>query len=56
MFSTGTNLVTHLLKRNCYIPERAELYGLETATKEQLGMRWQVRKLVNKGCLQWCLA
>ena len=27
MFSTGTNLVTHLLKRNCYIPERAALYG-----------------------------
>ena len=45
MFSTGTNLVTHLLKRNCYIPERAEKYGLETATKEELGMRWQVRKL-----------
>jgi hypothetical protein len=42
MFSTGTNLVTHLLKKNCYIPERAEKYGLGTATKEQLGMRWQV--------------
>jgi hypothetical protein len=42
IFSTGTNLVTHLLKRNCYIPERAEKYGFETATKEQLGMRWQV--------------
>ena len=43
MFSTGTNLVTHLLKRNCYIPERLEAYG-EKATKEELGMRWQVRK------------
>lgn len=44
MFSTGTNLLTQLLKRNCYIPERAERYGLDTASKEQLGMRWQVRK------------
>lgn len=43
MFSTGTNLVTQLLKQNCVIPERAKLYG-ENATKEQLGMRWQVRK------------
>jgi len=41
MFSTGTNLVTQLLKRNCYIPERLEKYGGK-ATKEQLGMRWQV--------------
>jgi hypothetical protein len=32
MFSTGTNLVTHLLKRNCYIPERAVKYGT-TATR-----------------------
>ena len=41
MFSTGTNLVTQLLKRNCYIPERVAQYGLQ-ASKEQLGMRWQV--------------
>lgn len=50
MFSTGTNLVTQLLKRNCKIPERVKLYGKD-ATKEQLGMRWQVRKY---SCLQ-CL-
>jgi hypothetical protein len=43
MFSTGTNLVTHLLKQNCVIPERVERYGWN-ATREQLGMRWQVRK------------
>jgi hypothetical protein len=42
MFSTGTNLVTQLLKRNCVIPERAAFYG-EAATKEELGVRWQVR-------------
>lgn len=41
MFSTGTNLVTHLLKQNCLIPARVEAYGLD-ASKEQLGMRWQV--------------
>ncbi|GKY90337.1 hypothetical protein MPSEU_000007700 [Mayamaea pseudoterrestris] len=41
MFSTGTNLLTHLLKRNCYIPARFAQYGVN-ATKEQLGMRWQV--------------
>jgi len=41
MFNTGTNLVTHLLKRNCEIPERRAKYG-EGATKEQYGMRWQV--------------
>lgn len=43
MFSTGTNLATQLLKHNCYIPERLALYGVD-ATKEQLGMRWQVRE------------
>jgi hypothetical protein len=43
MFSTGTNLVTQLLKRNCVIPERAAFYGEKTATKEELGVRWQVR-------------
>lgn len=45
IFSTGTNLLTHLLKRNCYIPERLQYYSNEnrTVTKEQLGMRWQVR-------------
>ena len=44
MFSTGTNLVTHLLKRNCYIPERLAANGgsFDKVTKEQLGMRWQV--------------
>jgi hypothetical protein len=40
MFSTGTNLITVLLKQNCVIPERAALYGAD-ATKEKLGMRWQ---------------
>jgi hypothetical protein len=41
MFSTGTNLVTQLLKHNCYIPARMALYGMN-ATKEQMGIRWQV--------------
>ena len=41
MFSTGTNLVTQLLKHNCQIPERVEAFG-QDATKEQHGMRWQV--------------
>lgn len=41
MFNTGTNLVTHLLKRNCVIPERLAKYGPE-ASKESYGMRWQV--------------
>lgn len=41
MFNTGTNLVTHLLKQNCQIPERVEKYGPK-ATKEEWGMRWQV--------------
>jgi hypothetical protein len=36
-----TNLVTHLLKQNCQIPERVEKYGIK-ATREQWGMRWQV--------------
>ena len=46
MFSTGTNLVTQLLKQNCYIPERYEKYGGTNATKEQLGVRWQVRMYI----------
>ena len=33
MFSTGTNLVTTLLKQNCQIPERVAYYGVN-ATKE----------------------
>lgn len=41
LFSTGTNLLTQLLKQNCEIPERRQIYGPD-ATKEQLGMRWQV--------------
>ena len=41
MFNTGTNLVTHLLKRNCEIPERRELSG-PNKSKESYGMRWQV--------------
>jgi hypothetical protein len=41
MFSTGTNLLTTLLKNNCKIPERVQLYGVN-ATREQHGMRWQV--------------
>jgi hypothetical protein len=41
MFSTGTNLVTHLLKQNCRISARLKKYGTN-ATLEQLGMRWQV--------------
>lgn len=41
MFNTGTNLVTHLLKQNCEIPERREKYGPKQS-KESYGMRWQV--------------
>lgn len=41
MFNTGTNLVTHLLKNNCKIPERVEKYGPD-ASREMHGMRWQV--------------
>jgi hypothetical protein len=41
MFNTGTNLVTHLLKQNCEIPERREYYGPHQS-KESYGMRWQV--------------
>ena len=41
MFSTGTNLVTTLLKNNCQIPERVAYYGIN-ATREDHGMRWQV--------------
>jgi hypothetical protein len=41
LFSTGTNLITTLLKNNCQIPERVALYG-EQASREQHGMRWQV--------------
>jgi hypothetical protein len=41
MFNTGTNLVTHLLKQNCQIPERLAKYGPK-ATREEWGMRWQV--------------
>lgn len=41
MFNTGTNLVTHLLKNNCKIPERVEKYGPD-ASREAHGMRWQV--------------
>ena len=41
MFNTGTNLVTHLLKQNCEIPERRQHYGPKQS-KESYGMRWQV--------------
>jgi hypothetical protein len=41
MFNTGTNLVTHLLKQNCEIPERRQKYGPKQP-KESYGMRWQV--------------
>jgi hypothetical protein len=41
LFSTGTNLVTQLLKQNCAIPERVAHYGPH-ASKEEYGMRWQV--------------
>ncbi|KAL7572922.1 hypothetical protein ACA910_004566 [Epithemia clementina (nom. ined.)] len=41
MFSTGTNLVTTLLKKNCHIPERVALYGVNSS-REQHGIRWQV--------------
>jgi hypothetical protein len=41
MFNTGTNLVTHLLKQNCEIPERRQYYGPHQS-KESYGMRWQV--------------
>jgi hypothetical protein len=40
-FNTGTNLVTHLLKKNCEIPERREQSG-PNQSKESYGMRWQV--------------
>jgi hypothetical protein len=36
MFNTGTNLVTHLLKGNCRVPERVEKYGVD-ASKEAHG-------------------
>ena len=41
MFSTGTNLVTTLLKKNCKIPERVQWYGMN-ASRELHGIRWQV--------------
>jgi len=41
MFNSGTNLVTHLLKQNCEIPERRAKVGPHQA-KESYGMRWQV--------------
>lgn len=41
MFNSGTNLVTHLLKQNCEIPERREVMGPHQPT-ESYGMRWQV--------------
>lgn len=41
MFNTGTNLLTHLLKQNCEIPERREHAGPHQS-KESYGMRWQV--------------
>ena len=41
MFSTGTNLLTTLLKKNCKIPERVALYGVN-ASRELHGIRWQV--------------
>lgn len=41
MFNTGTNLVTHLLKQNCEIPERRQKSG-PNQSKESYGMRWQV--------------
>lgn len=41
MFSSGTNLVTQLLKNNCQIPARVKQYGIN-ATREEHGMRWQV--------------
>lgn len=41
MFNTGTNLVTHLLKKNCEIPERRLKVG-PNQSKESYGMRWQV--------------
>lgn len=41
MFNTGTNLVTHLLKKNCEIPERRKREG-PGKSKESYGMRWQV--------------
>jgi hypothetical protein len=41
MFNTGTNLVTHLLKQNCEIPERRARMGPKQS-KESYGMRWQV--------------
>lgn len=50
MFSTGTNLVTTLLKQNCQIPERVARYG-PNATKEahvrcERGPEWSGYSLV----------
>lgn len=36
MFSTGTNLVTTLLKNNCQIPERVELYGPHASREDHV--------------------
>lgn len=36
MFNTGTNLLTSLLRQNCHIPEKVEMYG-----KASIGMRGQ---------------
>lgn len=42
MFNSGTNLVTRLMKENCIIPERYNMYHTNPkATKEQYGIRWQ---------------
>ena len=46
MFSTGTNLVTTLLKNNCQIPERVTLYG-PNATRED-HVRNNAHKKVNE--------
>lgn len=49
MFNTGTNLVTHLLKQNCEIPERREKMGPKQS-KESYGMRWQVPVSIHCHC------
>ena len=42
MFNSGTNLVTRLMKENCVIPERYNMFHTNPkATKEQYGIRWQ---------------
>lgn len=42
MFSTGTNLLSQLMKENCRINARVAHFGNQRVSKERLGLRWQV--------------